>query len=162
MAGASPQHVLIVTNVAAELRNQLKKRPCTVYSTDLRVKISPTGLYTYPDVVVVCGKPQFNDEHEDTLLNPILIVEVLSESTADYDRGSKFAHYRMLESFQEYLLIAQDQYHAEQVVRQPDNRWLLSETNRWEDRITLTSINCVLPLVEIYEKVDIPDKHPVL
>ncbi len=98
MSGASPHHVLIVTNVVAELRQQLKQRPCTVYSTDLRVKVRPTGLYTYPDVIVVCGQPQFDDEQQDTLLNPTVIVEVLSESTKDYDRGGKFEHYRGLMS----------------------------------------------------------------
>jgi Uma2 family endonuclease len=101
MSGASPRHVLIVTNVVAELRSQLKQRPCTVYSTDLRVRVSPTGFYTYPDVVVVCDQPQFADEQRDTLINPTFIVEVLSESTKDYDRGEKFEHYRTLVSLKE-------------------------------------------------------------
>ena len=155
MSGASPRHVLIVTNVVAELRRQLKQRPCTVYSTDLRVKVSPTGLYTYPDVIVVCTQPQFNDEQKDTLLNPTLIVEVLSESTKDYDRGEKFEHYRTLISLAEYVLIAQDKPHFEHFVRQPDNRWLLAETNRLEDTIHLPSIACNLALAEVYDKVDI-------
>lgn len=154
MGGASPRHVLIVTNVASELRSQLKKQPCTVYSTDLRVRVSPTGLYTYPDVVVVCGKPLFSDERKDTLINPILIVEVLSKSTKDYDRGDKFEQYRTLDSLKEYVLIAQDRHHTEHHVRQTDNTWLLSETNRIEDRIELISIGCHLELVEIYDKVD--------
>ena len=155
MSGATPQHVLIVTNVVSELRGQLKSRPCTVYSTDLRLKVSATGLYTYPDVIVVCGEPQFNDDHKDTLLNPTLIVEVLSESTKDYDRGGKFEQYRMLESFIEYVLIAQDKHHVEHFVRQPDNRWLLSETNRLEDTLELTSIGCNLALTEVYDKVEL-------
>lgn len=155
MSGASPRHVLIVTNVVAELRGQLKKRPCTVYSTDLRVKVSATGLYTYPDVVVVCETPQFDDEHQDTLLNPTLIVEVLSDSTKDYDRGGKFEQYRTLPSFVEYVLISQDKHHVEHFVRQPDKRWILSETNRPEDAITLTSIGCTLVLQEVYDKVDL-------
>jgi len=155
MSGATPQHVLIVTNVVSELRGQLKSRPCTVYSTDLRLKVSATGLYTYPDVIVVCGEPQFNDDHKDTLLNPTLIVEVLSESTKDYDRGGKFEQYRMLESFIEYVLIAQDKHHVEYFVRQPDNRWLLSETNRLEDTLELTSIGCNLALTEVYDKVEL-------
>ena len=155
MSGATPQHVLIVTNVVSELRGQLKSRPCTVYSTDLRLKVSATGLYTYPDVIVVCGEPQFNDDHKDTLLNPTLIVEVLSESTKDYDRGGKFEQYRMLESFIEYVLIAQDKHHVEYFVRQPDNRWLLSETNRLEDNLELTSIGCNLALTEVYDKVEL-------
>jgi Uma2 family endonuclease len=154
MSGASPRHVLIVTNVVAELRRQLKQRPCTVYSTNLRVKVSPTGLYTYPDVIVVCDQPQFNDEQKDTLLNPTLIVEVLSESTKDCDRGEKFEHYRTLPSLVEYVLIAQDKPHFEHFVRQPDNRWLLAETNRLEDTIHLPSIACDLALAEVYDKVD--------
>ena len=156
MSGASPQHVLIVTNVVAELRGQLKTRPCTVYSTDLRLKVSAAGLYTYPDVIVVCGEPQFDDDHKDTLLNPTLIVEVLSESTKDYDRGGKFEQYRMIESFVEYVLIAQDKPHVEHFVRQADNRWLLSETNRMKDTIELTSIACNLILTEVYDKVELP------
>ena len=155
MSGASPSHVLIVTNVVAELRQQLKQRPCTVYSTDLRVKVRPTGLYTYPDVIVVCGQPQFDDEQQDTLLNPTVIVEVLSESTKDYDRGGKFEHYRSLTSLTEYILIAQDKPHVEHFVRQPDNRWLLAETNRLDDTIHLPSIACHLELAEVYDKVDI-------
>ncbi len=155
MAGASPQHVLIVTNVVAELRGQLKTRPCTVYSTDLRLKVSATGLHTYPDVIVVCGEPQFDDDHKDTLLNPTLIVEVLSESTKNYDRGAKFEQYRMIESFVEYVLIAQDKRHVEHFVRQPDNRWLLSETNRLEDTLELSSIACNLMLTEVYDKVEL-------
>jgi Uma2 family endonuclease len=155
MGGASERHVLIVTNVVAELRGQLRRRPCTVYSTDLRVRVSPTGLYTYPDVVVVCGQAQFADDQKDTLLNPTLIVEVLSESTKDYDRGEKFEHYRSLASLNEYVLIAQDKHHVEHFVRQSDNRWLLSETNRLEDTIHLSSIDCDLALAEVYDKVEL-------
>jgi Uma2 family endonuclease len=156
MVGASERHVLIVTNVVAELRGQLRRRPCTVYATDLRVRVSPTGLYTYPDVIVVCGQPQFADDQKDTLLNPTLIVEVLSESTKDYDRGGKFEHYRTLASLSEYVLIDQAKYHVEHFVRQPDNRWLLSETNRLEDTIHLLSVDCDLALAEVYDKVEMP------
>ena len=127
----------------------------TVYSTDLRVRVSQTGLYTYPDVVVVCAAPQFDDEHKDTLLNPTLIVEVLSDSTKDYDRGGKFEQYRTIESFVEYLLIAQDRHHVEHHVRQPDNSWVLSETNNSADAIRLESIDCLLPLTEIYDKIEL-------
>lgn len=126
MAGASEAHNLIVANVITELRTQLKKRLCKVYPGDLRVKVSQTGLYTYPDMTVVCGESQFDDQH--TLLNPTLIVEVLSPDTADYDRGGKFTHYRKLPSLQEYVLIAQDTPHIEHYVRQNGNQWLLSET----------------------------------
>jgi Uma2 family endonuclease len=156
MAGASERHISIVANVMYLLVGQLKGRPCKAYSNDMRVRVSPTGLFTYPDVVVVCGQPQFADEQKDTLLNPTLIVEVLSECTKDYDRGEKFEHYRTLTSLSEYVLIAQDKYHVEHFVRQPDNRWLLSETNRLEDVIHLSSIACDLALAEVYDKVEMP------
>lgn len=155
MAGASERQVLIVTNLVAELRGQLRRRPCTVYSTDLRVRVSPTGLYTYPDVVVVCGQPQLADDQKDTLLNPTVIIEVLSDSTKDYDRGGKFQHYRTLASLTEYVLVAQDKCHVEHCVRQPENRWLLSETDELKDTIHLSSIECNLALVEVYDKVDL-------
>ncbi len=156
MAGASPTHVLVVSNMVAALHGQLRRRPCTVYSTDLRVKVEASGLYTYPDIVVVCGDLQFDDDHQDTLLNPTLIVEVLSESTKDYDRGGKFAQYRKIPSFAEYVLVAQDEYHVEHFVKQPQGGWLLSETNRLEDTLTLSSIECILPLSDVYEKVQFP------
>jgi len=125
-----------------------------VYSTDLRVKVSPTGLYTYPDIIVICDKSEFDDEHNDTLTNPMLIVEVLSKSTEDYDRGKKFENYRTLRSFKEYLLISQERHHIEHFVRQPNNRWLLSETNRLEETVRLASVNCELALSEIYDKIN--------
>jgi Uma2 family endonuclease len=155
MAGASRWHNLIVTNVLRELSLQLKGRPCTTYPSDMRVKVSPTGLYTYPDVTVVCGEAQFEDHQQDTLLNPTLIVEVLSESTEAHDRGGKFAHYRKLPSLMEYVLIAQTKPHIEHYVRQPDNRWLLAEADRLADTIHLPSIDCHLALAEVYDKLNI-------
>src|SRR5215471_7354934 len=154
-AGASRWHNLIVANVIGELRAQLKGHPCTTYPSDMRVKISPTGLYAYPDVTVVCGDAQVEDTQQDTLLNPTLIVEVLSESTEAYDRGSKFAHYRKLASLLEYVLITQTKPHLEHYVRQPDNRWLLAEADSVHDTLHLPSINCQLALAEVYDKVDI-------
>jgi Uma2 family endonuclease len=156
MAGASEPHVSIVANVMYLLVGQLRGRPCKAYSTDLRLQVSPTGLYTYPDVVVVCGQPQFADAELDMILNPTLIVEVLSDSTQDYDRGGKFEQYRSLSSFSEYVLVAQDRCHVEHFVRQPDNRWLLSETNKIGDTIHLSSIDCTLALLEVYDKVNLP------
>ena len=155
MAGASRWHSLIVANVVGELSQQLKGRPCTTYPSNMRVKISPTGLYTYPDVTVVCGEAQFEDTQQDTLLNPTLIVEVLSESTEAYDRGGKFAHYRKLASLMEYVLIAQTKPHVEHYVRQPDNRWLLAEADSLHQTLHLPSIDCHLALAEVYDKVDI-------
>ena len=155
MSGASPTHVMIVGNVVTALNIQLVGRDCGVYASDLRVKVSATGLYTYPDVVVICGAPQFDDDQGDTLTNPQVIVEVLSPSTEDYDRGRKFGQYRAIPSFVEYVLIAQEKHHVEHFVRQRDNRWLLSETNQAEDTIPLDSIGCQIALADIYAKVNI-------
>jgi Uma2 family endonuclease len=154
MSGASSRHILIVTNLVTGLWSRLRQGPCRVFSTDLRVKVDTTGLYTYPDVVVLCGPPEFSDEQKDTLLNPALIIEVLSDSTKDYDRGGKFEQYRTIGSFAEYLLVAQDRPHVEHYIRQTDGSWVLHETNRLEDTIQLKSAPCSLPLSEIYDKID--------
>jgi Uma2 family endonuclease len=152
MGGASYNHTLITINVVAGLHMQLRKSDCTVHANDLRVKVSPIGLYTYPDVVVVCGEPQFDDQMKDTLTNPMLIVEVLSETTKSYDRGDKFAHYRSLPSFMEYVLIARDRPHIEHFLREP-KRWTLYEIDGMEDTIELPSIGCILSLAGVYDKV---------
>ncbi|EDN69910.1 protein of unknown function DUF820 [Beggiatoa sp. PS] len=154
MSGASPEHNQITINIVGELYAQLKKRPCRVFMSDMRVKVSPTGLYTYPDVVAFCDPPCFDDKQKDTLLNPNVIIEVLSDSTEGYDRGKKFQHYRTLDSLQEYLLIAQNKCQIEHYVRQPNNQWLFSETNELEATIDLPSIECSLVLSDIYDKVD--------
>ncbi|NTW49895.1 MAG: Uma2 family endonuclease [Chlorobiales bacterium] len=153
LSGASEKHVTITINIGAELRQQFKKRPCKVYSSDMRVKVSPTGLYTYPDMVAVCGEPKFEDNVQDTLLNPTVIFEVLSESTERYDRGKKFEHYRQIESLKEYILVAQDRLSVEQFVRQPNGKWLLSEAHRKDETIDLLSVQAKLSLEEIYDKV---------
>lgn len=155
MSGASEQHNLIAGNVFAALHAQFRNRPCKVYANDMRVKVSPTGLYTYPDVVALCGEPQFDDEQKDTLLNPVVIIEVLSPSTEAYDRGDKFGHYRKLTSLAEYVLISQEKPHIEHYVRQPDNQWLLSEASSLQDTVQLPSINCTLMLAEVYDKVEV-------
>lgn len=153
MAGASRKHNLIKLNTASELNRQLRDRPCETYQSDMRVKVSTTGLYTYPNVTVVCDEPQFEDAEVDTLLNPLLLIEVLSESTESYDRGTKSQHYRRLESLQEHVLIAQDQIHVELYARQPDGLWLLWETDDPKATLKLTSIGCELRVEDIYAKV---------
>lgn len=157
MAGASFAHVTIVSNLVVALGVQLKDRPCRIFSSDLRVKVSRTGLYTYPDVGVVCDEPQFEDEHDDTLLNPRLIVEVLSASTESYDRGKKFAHYRTLESLAEYLLVSQDQPRIEQFTRQPTGDWLLHEVLQPDAVVHVRSIECELQLAEVYANVKLDE-----
>ncbi|HEX8096571.1 MAG TPA: Uma2 family endonuclease [Pyrinomonadaceae bacterium] len=153
MTGASRQHNLIAFNITREISQQLRGRACEGYASDMRVRVASTRLYTYPDVVVVCGEPQFEDDYVDSLLNPTLIIEVLSESTEAYDRGKKFGFYRTIESLAEYLLVAQDECRVEQYVKRPDGRWLLSEYRAPEDVAELTSIGCRLSLREVYEKV---------
>jgi Uma2 family endonuclease len=133
---------------------QLKERPCNVYSSDMRVNVRATGLYTYPDVVVTCGEERFADDHHDTLLNPLLIIEVLSDSTEAYDRGTKFEHYQQIDSLVEYLLVSQHVQRVEQFFRQNMNQWLYTDTRDPEGMITLSSITCSLKLQEIYHKVE--------
>ena len=156
MSGASRYHGRIVTNAVGELRDQLRKRPCNVYGTDLRVHIPATGLYTYPDVVVTCGKEEYLDDKFDILLNPLLIIEVLSPSTADYDRGGKFFHYRSIPCFGEYITIAQDRVLVEHWIRQSDHNWLFSDHARPEDTIRLATLNIELNVSALYEKVEFP------
>lgn len=152
MAGATREHNLLVANVVGELRNALRKKPCEVYPSDMRAKIPATGLYTYPDAVVVCGKPEFEDAVHDTLLNPKVIVEVLSASSESYDRGKKFEQYRSVASLAEYVLVAQDQVLVEHFSRQADGSWLLREA-RVGGRVALPSIDCTIEVDEIYSKV---------
>ena len=154
MAGASRQHNRIVTNVVVGLDNQLKDRPCNVYSSDMRVKVSNTELYTYPDVVVTCGEEKFVDEHKDNLLNPLLIVEVLSDSTEAYDRSKNIEIARYSINFCDLrLLIAQNLCRVEQYFRQDNTQWLYTETRKLEDIVKLYSIDCELTLKKIYAKV---------
>lgn len=153
MSGASRPHNLISANVSRQLGNQLEQRSCETYQSDMRVLVSPTGLYTYPDVLVVCGQPQFDDH--DTLLNPTLIVEVLSPSTESYDRGKKFGHYRRLESLKEHVLVALDEVRVERYLRRGDT-WQISDLTDIDDTLSLESIDCKIPLREIYARVEFP------
>lgn len=148
MTGASRKH-----NVFAELRRQFRGRPCEAYISDMRVRIPSANIYTYPDVVAVCGEPEFEDAEVDTLTNPTLVVEVLSKSTASYDRNEKFTYYRTLPSLAEYIIVSQDKYHVTQYVKQADGRWLLSDIRGTDGVVELASVGCVLDLKEIYERV---------
>jgi len=153
MAGASRQHDVLAGNLFASLHQQFRGRPCEVYKSDMRVYLPATGLYTYPDVVAVCGPGAFADDHVDTLINPSFLAEVLSPSTEAYDRGRKSEHYRTMESLQEYLLIAQDRIHVELYTRQQDGTWLLREANQLQDIVQLRSIGCHIHLLELHEKI---------
>ncbi|HEX8651567.1 MAG TPA: Uma2 family endonuclease [Pyrinomonadaceae bacterium] len=154
MVGASKRHNLITANIIRILGNQLLDRPYNVYPSDMRVKVSATGKYTYPDVVVACEEEKFDDAGNDTLLNPVVIIEVLSESTEAYDRGKKFEHYQTIESLTEYLLVAQDPYRIEQYVRQSNREWRYSEYHNAEDIVKISAIDCELTLKDVYAKVE--------
>lgn len=155
MSGASRWHNLIVANVVGALRPQLKGRPRVTFPSDMRVKVSATSLYTYTDVTVVCEEARFDDDQQDTRLNPTLIVEVLSRTTEAYDRGDKFAHSRQLDSLQEYVLISQETCRLEHYTRQADDRWLLAEASELSESVVLPAIDCRLALAEVYDRVDI-------
>jgi len=160
MAGASEKHNTISLNIAGELRQKLKKRPCKAYQTDMRVHIPKTGLFTYPDIMVVCGKPQFlPDTNLDTLTNPILIVEVLSSSTEGYDKGAKFDNYRSLESLREYVLVSQEKALVEQYVKREDGNWIYQATIGFESEVTFSSIQTPLKLSEIYDLVEFEEEN---
>lgn len=155
MAGTSFAHAILIGNVVWELRRQLQGGPCRPLSNDMRVFVPATGLFAYPDVVVFCGEPQLLDSHMDTLLNPKVLVEVLSPSTEAYDRGRKFEHYQSIESLQEYMLLAFDRIHVDLYTRQTDGRWLLTSVSREEDSISLQSLGCVLKMGELYRDFDL-------
>ncbi|NJK65046.1 MAG: Uma2 family endonuclease [Synechococcaceae cyanobacterium SM2_3_1] len=154
MTGASRRHNLISLNIAASLHSQLRSRPCEIYMGDMRVAVDRAEFYTYPDIVVACEDPQFLDAELDTLLNPTLIVEVLSPSTASYDRGEKFSRYRQLPSLQEYLIVAQDTSALEHYRKQSQREWILVDIVDWETLVDLPSIQCQLAMRDIYEKVN--------
>jgi Uma2 family endonuclease len=152
MSGASRSHNRITVDITIQLGNQLMDSDCEVFANDMRVRTSPTVSYFYPDVIVVCGEPRFEDDTFDTLLNPILAVEVLSPSTAAFDRGEKFEHYKQLASLQEYLLISQDSVRVEHYFLQ-ETQWLHNTFQRLEDVLSLASIECEVPLRAIYRRV---------
>jgi Uma2 family endonuclease len=155
MAGAKEAHNLLAMNVGFALHPQLRSRPCRIYANDMRVRVSATVLYTYPDVIAVCGERHFLDDQRDTLLNPNLIVEVLSPTTEAYDRGRKFEYYKAIESFTEYLLISSDRVHVDLFRRQRDGDWLLKSAERMEDVFELQSVGCRLSLADLYEQVEL-------
>jgi len=153
MSGASDTHNLITMNTSTALYNQLAERRCRVYGSDMRVGIGAGVSYFYPDIAVTCDRPRFEDDVFDTLINPQVVIEVLSDSTANYDRGEKFGRYRQLESLQEYLLISQDQVHVEHYLRQ-GKQWILSEFSALENVLPLVSIEAELSLHQIYRFVE--------
>jgi len=152
MSGASNAHNLITGDIFAELHGQLKGGRCLVYTGDMRVKTGSTTSYFYPDITVACDKPRFEDHTLDTLLNPIVVGEVLSPSTEAYDRGEKFAHYQALASLKEYILVSQDRVRVEHY-RLIKTQWVQTEFQAPEEVLPLVSIECELPLRHIYRRV---------
>ena len=165
MSGASRAHNLITINISTALHSRLRGSGCETYVNDMRVSSPLTSSYFYPDVVVVCEEPRFEDNVFDILLNPIILVEVLSSSTEAYDRGEKFGHYRHLASLQEYVLVSQDKVLIEHYRRQEKQEstpvtqkdWIFTDFREPEEILPLTSIQCELPLQEIYERVPFPN-----
>ena len=152
MPGVSFAHNLITNNISGELRARLKVSQYAVFANDMRISIPTARSYFYPDVGVVCEEPRFENDVFDTLLNPIVIVEVLSPSTEAYDRGEKFAYYRQITPLREYILVSQDQIRIEHYYRQ-ERQWIFTDFEKRDEILLLPSIQCELPLQEIYERV---------
>jgi Uma2 family endonuclease len=154
MSGGTPLHSQIATNLAREIGNKLKDRDCIPYNSDLRLKVEATGLFTYPDLSVVCGPLQFAPGTDDTVVNPTLIIEVLSDSTEAYDRGKKFENYRQMPSLREYLLVSQKEPRIEQFIRQENEQWLLREAAGLEATLALPSLEIKISLAEVFAGVE--------
>ena len=154
MTGVSREHNLIVANLLAMLATQMHDRPYEVYPSEMRVKVSSTGLYTYPDVIVADAEPAFEDREVDTFLNPIILVEVLSKSTESYDRGRKFSHYQKIPSLKEYVLVSQYECRVEQYARQADGKWLYTDTTDPNGHVVFESIACRVPMEGLYHRVN--------
>ena len=157
MSGASIAHNLITFNLAGVLHSQLKDRKCQAYINDMRVHIPPTGLYTYPDGIITCEKPRFEDDQFDTLLNPQVIIEVLSPSTENYDRSKKFEQYRKIDSLKHFVLIPQDHAIIERFSCNEQGEWSLMDALGLESTMELPAVDCTLPLAEVFAKVEFPE-----
>jgi Uma2 family endonuclease len=162
MAGGTKNHSLIIANIIGEIRGHLKGKPCRVYDSNLRVRVPATFFYTYPDVTVICGPPQIDSSAgpAETVTNPRLIVEVVSQTSEGYDRGPKFDLYRAMESLQEYVLVTQDSARVETFYRQPGGSWLMTPISGLDKTVTMRSIEIELPLSEIYAGVEFPPATP--
>jgi Uma2 family endonuclease len=156
MSGGTPEHSQIAASVIRELGSQLRGRPCVVYTSDLRVRVLATGLATYPDVTVICGPLERDPANKNTATNPVVIVEVLSDSTEDYDREEKLSHYRRIPSLREYLLVSQHERRIEHLSRNDDGTWTLRDVAAPATGVQLPSIGCALSLDEVYRDLLMP------
>ena len=154
MSGASRAHSAICFNLTGCLHPQLRGTPCTGYTSDMKVRASDASLYAYPDLTVVCGEPILHDDHGDVLLNPVVIFEVLSRSTEAYDRGEKFERYKTIETLTDYVLVSQDRPRLEHFSRQSDGTWKSEEVSGLESSLDIASIDCRLPLAEVYDRIE--------
>jgi Uma2 family endonuclease len=154
MAGTTRIHSRIVTNVSTSLDIQLRPRPCNVYSSDLRVGILGGEHYVYPDLVVTCGQEEYEDSVLDILLNPLVVIEVLSDSTEAYDRGEKFRLYQTIPSLREYVLVSQSPRRLEIYRKQPDGSWLYQSSPFAPPPLRIESIDCTLRFEDVYFKVE--------
>lgn len=158
MAGASRQHNDISTNLIVEIGTRLKGGPCRVSASDQRVKVRRTGLYTYPDLLIVCGPREFDPVNEHTLLNPNVVIEILSDSTEAYDRGTKFEHYQKLPSVREYVLVRQDRMRVERLVRQSDESWNAAAFDDPAGSFSLVTVPLTIPLADVYRDVELTEE----
>lgn len=158
MVGTTRKHNRIALNIATILNSMLKAKPCKVYISDLRVQINSTGLFTYPDLIITCGKEILTDKHKDTLTNPKCIIEVLSDSTEKYDRGEKFLNYQQIDSLQEYILVSQDQHRVETFLRQTDGKWLYESTEGLQSEFKISTADGSISLSEIYSNTEDADE----
>ncbi|MEN3334383.1 MAG: hypothetical protein V7641_3748 [Blastocatellia bacterium] len=167
MSGESDAHGEVSANLSFIIGSQLRGTPCRMRIKDTKVRSGPTphpgstkGLFSYPDLVVICGERQYHDEHQDVLLNPTVILEVLSESTENFERGEKFHRYRMWNpTLSDYLLVSQTRPDIEHYIRQADGAWLLHNYSGLEQRLFIDSINCELRLSEVYERIVFPPEE---
>jgi|ERR1700722_9661650 len=157
MAGGSFRHNIIKDNLFLELGNRLKGSPFRPISSDQRILVSAAGLYTYPDIVVLCGQPIFDARDKDTLTNPTAIIEVLSPTTERYDRGDKFRNYQKIDSLKEYVMVYQDEPLCERFVRQEDGSWALVSFVGLSASLVFTSVSASIPLADVYAGVTFPD-----
>lgn len=165
MAGATRQHNRISSNLVSGIDQHIKSRDCNVYASDMRVYVPSTGYFTYPDIVITCGKEEFTDAYNDVLVNPLVVIEILSDSTAAFDRGKKFEQYRELDSFVEYLLVEQRTPRIEQYILHDSKEWRYRDIRGIDDQVvTIQAIGCSLSLRDIYHKVDMSPRpiylHP--
>lgn len=164
MAGATRAHNRISSNLVSGIDQHIRSRECNVYSSDIRVHVPSTGYFTYPDLVMTCGKEEFVDAHSDVLVNPLVLIEMLSDSTAAFDRGKKFEHYRELPSFVEYLLVEQRIPRIEQYVLDASQEWRYRDIRGIDQVLHIQTLDCSLPFRDIYHKVTLSPRpfllHP--